>query len=212
MKIRTFVALFLALGMVFSASSYAVSGDCEESVKTETASSETLCEKALEARFLNMLNHNFAYNDDFTYDDLIDDSIVAVEIWNENSCITTDSGDTFVEKDAVLEFARALYGVTIGEEEIAAYYGKYDADFPSIDGYLYVLGRGYTLFQHEILSVQLNEDDSYTVKTKVYMSGDGENGWDTATALIVPNDESPFGFVIGSCDLDGDFVIGATQC
>ena len=58
-----------------------------------------------------------------------------------------------------------MYGIEIDDMS------QLNAEFPQIDGYLYIIPRGYTTYSHSILSVEQNEDGSYTVVSNVTVKG-----------------------------------------
>ena len=65
MKRRFLVCTVLALILLVSFSAFTVSPASAVSEKSEAPKTEIDKEAVLEARFLNMLNHNFAYNEAF---------------------------------------------------------------------------------------------------------------------------------------------------
>lgn len=144
--------------------------------------------KVLEARFLNMLNHNFVYNEAF-YDDeaLLNDSALA---------LLHLANDGFIEDVYLKDYVFNMYGKIYDD------FYDINADAPKYDGCFYVIPRGYDLYEHSIVSVTENEDGSYTVITSVIIDYHfGEKVEAVCTTLFLPNDESQFGYNILYSDL-----------
>lgn len=142
--------------------------------------------KVLEARFLNMLNHNFVYNDAFySVEDIVNCSMPAVLELRD----TED--DSFIAQNYVSDYVYDMFGI----EDID--YSAINTQFEQKADYVYIIPRGFTVFKHTSLSVTENEDGSYTVKTKITADAhDSEEITDICTSLIVPNKNSKFGFNI----------------
>ena len=192
MKIRNIISLILALAVLasFSVISANPADETVSSTAGNTVSSENAdAEKVLEARFLNMLNHSFAYDEELSsVEDLVNCAVTAL-------CVTGGADDSFIEESRVADYLYNMYGVEV--ENLSSV----NAEFPKKDGYVYIIPRGYTVYKHTVDSVMLNEDGSYTVTTLVNIdSHDGEeNG--RAVTLFVKNSDSQFGFNIISSDI-----------
>lgn len=146
----------------------------------DNASSRT---KALESRFLNMLNHNFVYDNDF-YDKetLVNNSVLALLDLAE---------DGFVAENFVSDYIFNMYGIKYSD------FSDINIGFEQKQGYVYVVPRGYSVCEHKIVSIADNFDGSYTVVTDVEISlDDGTVINDTATTILLQNTESHFGFNI----------------
>lgn len=192
MKLRYVISLILALAMLASFSVISANpadmkdySSPDKAVSSESADKE----KVLEARFLNMLNHSFAYGEELaSAEDLVNCAVTALVV----ACGTDDS---FIEESRVKDYLYNMYGVEV--EDLSSL----NADFPKKDGYVYIIPRGYTVYKHTIESVRLNEDGSYTVTTNVTLdSHDGEQEGKAVT-LFVKNSNSQFGFNIISSDI-----------
>ncbi|MBR4123160.1 MAG: hypothetical protein IKT93_01930 [Clostridia bacterium] len=148
--------------------------------------------KVLETRFLNMLNHNFVYNDAFfTVEDIVNCSMPALLELRD----TED--DSFIAQNYVSDYVYDMYGI----EDID--YAVINTQFEQKTDFVYIIPRGFTVFKHTILSVTENEDGSFTVKTKVIADAhDSEEITDICTSLIVPNENSRFGYNIISSVID----------
>ena len=188
MKRKYFVCLSLALLMLTSSSVIALKP--AETVDNKPAVQAADTDKVLEARFLNMLNHSFAYGEDLgSVEALVNCSIAAL--------CNMDGGaeESFMDETRVKDYLYNMYGVEV--ENLSSV----NAVFPKKDGYVYIIPRGYTVYKHTVDSVMLNEDGSYTVTTLVNIdSHDGEeNG--RAVTLFVKNSDSQFGFNIISSEI-----------
>ena len=188
MKRKYFVCLSLVLLMLTSSSVIALKP--AETVDNKPAVQAADTDKVLEARFLNMLNHSFAYGEDLgSVEALVNCSVAAL--------CNMDGGaeESFMDETRVKDYLYNMYGVEV--ENLSSV----NAEFPKKDGYVYIIPRGYTVYKHTVDSVMLNEDGSYTVTTLVNIdSHDGEeNG--RAVTLFVKNSDSQFGFSIISSDI-----------
>ncbi len=137
-----------------------------------------------ETRFLNMLNHNFVYNSDFdNIDTIVNNSILNLIDLRDGE------NEEFIAETYVKGFVKDMYGI-----EIADMSGL-NADFPQLEGYVYIIPRGYTSYNHEIISVEENEDGSFTVVSEVTSNAhDDEAETQKAVSLFVKNDASAFGY------------------
>lgn len=188
MKRKFFVCLSLALLMLTSSSVIALKP--AETVDNRPAVQTADADRVLEARFLNMLNHSFAYGEDIgSVEALVNCSVAAL--------CNMDGGaeESFIKENRIEDYMYNMYGVE------AENVSSVNAAFPHKDGYVYIIPRGYTVYKHTIDSVMLNEDGSYTVTTLVNIdSHDGEeNG--KAVTLFVKNSDSQFGFNIISSEI-----------
>lgn len=188
MKRKYFVCLSLVLLMLTSSSVIALKP--AETVDNKPAVQAADTDKVLEARFLNMLNHSFAYGEDLgSVEALVNCSVAAL--------CNMDGGaeESFMDETRVKDYLYNMYGVEV--ENLSSV----NAEFPKKDGYVYIIPRGYTVYKHTVDSVMLNEDGSYTVTTLVNIdSHDGEeNG--RAVTLFVKNSDSQFGFNIISSEI-----------
>lgn len=145
-------------------------------------------EKILESRFLNMLNHNFAYGEDLYYlESIVDCSVLALLDLKEND---------FIAEDYISDYIFNMYGIS-------------DIDFSVIntsnnssDGYVYVAPRGYETYEHKMVSITENEDGTYLAETKVTVnSHGGEKYTADCRTLFVKNESSQFGFNIIDCEI-----------
>ncbi len=143
-------------------------------------------DKVLESRFLNMLNHNFVYGDDiYSVESIVNNSIVAL------LDLRDAENQEYIAEVYVKDYVYNMYGVEIDD------FSSINADFPQKDGFVYIKPMGFTVLEHEIISVTANEDGTYTVKTKISETyHDGAPYTDVCVTLFAPNEQSQFGFSI----------------
>ena len=154
--------------------------------------------KALEKRFLNMLNHSFVYDSDIEeVEEIVNCSVAALLDMRDSE------DDSFISESVVSDFVFNMYGVEIED------YSLINSEFPQKEGYVYILPRGYSVYNHELVSVSVNEDGSYTVKTKVTVdSHDCDAESFACTTLFVANPQSQFGYnIISSSIFSGDIML-----
>lgn len=143
---------------------------------------------SLETRFLNMLNHNYVYGTDFNYADVIvNNSIIAL--------LDSKDSNGYVKESYVKSYVYNMYGIEI--EDLS----EFNSEFPSKDGYVYVVPRGYSTYKHSDASVSKNEDGTYTVTTDVTVTSHDGTRVLKATSMFVKNDDSSFGFNILRSDI-----------
>ena len=192
MKIKNIISLILSLAVLasFSVISANPADEVDYSLPDNTASTNNVdMEKVLETRFLNMLNHSFAYDEELaSVEDLVNCAVVAL-------CASGSTDGSFIEESRVEDYLYNMYGVEV--ENLSSV----NENFPKKEGYVYIIPRGYTVYKHTIDSVRLNEDGTYTVTTNVVLdSHDGcEEG--KAVTLFVKNSDSQFGYNIISSDI-----------
>ena len=152
---------------------------------------DVLQDKALSARFLNMLNRNFVYNSDFESADIItENSILAI-------LDRRDGEDSDYISEAVVKgFVKDMYGIEIIDIN--------ENESVHKDGYVYIVPRGFTSYRHTIDSILANEDGSFTVYSTVTVSPhDDEQFSASAETLFVKNETSAFGYNIIYSNLSG---------
>lgn len=144
-----------------------------------------------EARFLNMLNHNFVYGEDFcNADTVVNNSVLAL------LDLRDEENPDYIDELYVKGFVKDMYGIDIVDME------PLNSQYPTLEGFLYIIPRGFTSYKHTIDSVLVNEDGSFTVITNVLVNGhDADVNKIKAVSLFVENKESSFGYNIISCDL-----------
>ncbi len=147
--------------------------------KEDTASKE----KVLEARFLNMLNHNFAYGEDLYYlESIVNRSVLALLDLKEND---------YLAQDFVSDYVFNMYGISDID------YSVINTSAPTNDGYVYITSCGYETYEHKMISATENEDGTYTVKTEVTVNThNGESYTANCETLFAKNATSQFGFNI----------------
>lgn len=179
-------ALVMVLLLSFSAFTPAYARGASEHRFKHTEVSAANEQKVLETRFLNMLNHNFVYNEAFDHaEDIVNNAVIALLDLRDGE------DDSYISELYVRDFVFNMYGLRIDD------FSGINADFPSREGFVYILPRGFSVFRHEIDSVSRNEDGSYTVVTSVTVDPhDDEPIKCKAVSLFVKNEESQFGWRI----------------
>ena len=146
---------------------------------------EYSAEKALESRFENMLNRNFSYNEDIAdIDALVNNSVLALLDKRE-------ADEDYIAEGYVIEYVYDMYGIEIVD------LGGFNSQYPAKEGFVYIIPRGYTVYNHDVTSVCENEDGTFTVTSSISIEGH-ENSEEKyiATTLFVKNDASCFGYNI----------------
>lgn len=187
---KKFLSLLLSVVMLSLCSSL-ITPIATGGQEVSAATAQEIALSANEARFLNMLNHNFVYNSDF--DDI--DTVV-----NNAALALLDLRDSenedYVAESFVKGFVSDMYGIEIADMSAL------NAEFPQLDGYLYIIPRGYDAYTHTIVSVEENEDGSYTVISDVAISRhDADTQTQKAVSLFVENENSAFGYNMIFCNI-----------
>lgn len=189
---KKFISLLLAVVAIAVCSS--VISPIASSSQEVSAATPEKSNGVYEARFLNMLNHNFVYNADFdNLDDLINNSALAL------LNLRDAENEDYIAEGYVKDFVKDMYGIEIADMSAL------NCEFPQLDGYLFIIPRGYTTYKHSIVSVDKNEDGSYTVVSNVTATGhDTAAKTQKAVSLFVENENSAFGYNMIYCNILSD--------
>ena len=162
-----------------------------QGTQVSAATTDDVTTNATEARFLNMLNHNFVYNADFeNADTIVNNASLALLDLRDGT------NEDYLANTYVKGFVKDMYGIEIADMS------EINSDYPQLDGFLYIIPRGYTSYNHTIVSVEENEDGSYTVVSDVVASDhDAVGKTQKAVSLFVRNNESAFGYNIIYCNI-----------
>lgn len=142
--------------------------------------------KISEARFLNMLNHNYVYSEAFdSLEDIVNDSIVALlDKRDFENC-------SYVSQEIVNNYLFDMFGFKVDD------FSQINSNFPYLEGYVYIVPRGYSKYEHKPVSINLNEDGTYTFITDVLIkSHDGVVVSARSKTLFIENKDSIFGYNI----------------
>ena len=182
---KKFLSLLLSIVMLAICSSL-IAPIATGSQQVSAATADEVAANVNEARFLNMLNHNFVYNSDFdNADTIVNNATLALLDLRDSE------NEDYIKDTYVKGFVKDMYGI-----EIADMSGL-NAQFPQLEGYVYIVPRGYTTYTHEIVSVEENEDGSYTVISDATVENhDSEAETQKAVTLFVRNESSAFGYNI----------------
>ena len=182
--ILSIAALALVLLISFSSLSVKPAATAIEKPSAPAVSQE----KILSARFLNMLNHNFVYNDAF-------DSVYEMTACSEVALLDR-AENGYISSGVISGYLYNMYGVE------GVDFAAVTKDFPQRENYVYVIPRGFSVYKHSNPVITENEDGSYTVVTVVQIfSHDSETETAKASTLFVKNENSAFGFNIISSDI-----------
>lgn len=190
MKKRFLNCLAMILVLLLSFSVLSVRPSAKESQAPVKPASYDANE-ALKARFLNMLNHNFAYDTAFeSAEDLVNCAVLA------RLNLRDDKDDSYIAENYIKDYLLDMYGIEIDD------FSVFNTDFPHKDGFVYIVPRGFSVFSHSNVAITENEDGTYTVTTDVTVishDSDAENG--KAVTMFVKSSESKFGFCILSSNI-----------
>ena len=168
-----------------------IAPEISDTTKVSAATNQEANSNPVEARLLNMLNHNFVYNADFDNADTIINNASLALLDLRDSVNEDFIADTYVKG-----FVKDMYGIEIADMS------GINADYPQLEGYLYVIPRGFTNYNHTIVSVKENEDGSYTVVSEVIVDNHDDLGKaQKAVSLFVKNDSSAFGYNMIYCNI-----------
>ena len=147
--------------------------------------------EALKARFLNMLNHNFAYDTAFeSAEDLVNCAVLA------QLNLRDSKNDAYIAENYIKSYLLDMYGVEVDD------FSVFNTDFPHKDGFVYIVPRGFSVFSHSNAVVAENEDGTYTVTTDVTVIGhDSDEEKGKAVTMFVKSSDSKFGFYILSSNI-----------
>lgn len=136
----------------------------------------------LNARLLNMLEHNRVYNTDFNdTNTIIDNSVVAL--------FEKADEDGYVNRDVVNGFIYSMYGITT-----AGY--TPDNTFPEKEGHIFIMPKGYDDYSHEITEVETNGDYIYVSSILTVDAHDGLAYNLNCNTVFKVNATSGFGYNI----------------
>lgn len=176
--------VLVAILLVFTASAPVSENNVSDMSGIELTETVT---NVIKARFENMLNHNYLYNDDFTsHKIIIENSILA---------LLDKQQDGEISEDLVLGFIAGMYGLQVDPSS-----AKYDFA-PASEGMFAVLPRGYTEYNHTITDVVADEYGYIVTSTVKVMPHDGDEYVTTAKTVFVSNEGSSFGYNIISSSL-----------
>lgn len=191
MKNKLFVALLVFCVAVFCVSVFSspVTAHTEKELEAAPVALSEKSETALNsARFLNMLNHNYIYGTDFEDVDVMVNGCVPA--------LLSSREEDFIASGIVASFMYDMYGVEIVDMSAL------NADFPQKEGYLYIIPKGFTSYEHKDADVRMNEDGTFFVTTAVTVTThDGEQYEAKAVSLFVENEASAFGYNIVSSEI-----------
>lgn len=184
MKIRKSLVIVFSLVLLFSCCSVAAKSVPANASPMVAAPDAPDRSKVLAARFLNMLNHNYAYDDDYrTEEALVNAAALSLRNYAD--------AQGFIPADLTAAYVKNFYGVAVEDFSVI------NTAFEQREGYVYLIPRGFKVYQHTFVSLSLNEDGTYTVVTRVREADrDGAAFSATVETLFVPDAQSEFGYHI----------------
>lgn len=190
---KKILSLVLCL-MLLAVCSSLIAPIVTKGTQVSAAAADEIKVNANEARFLNMLNHNFVYNADFEdADTMVNQATLALLDLRDST------NEDYIKDTFVKGFVKDMYGIEITDMS------EFNAQYPQLDGYVYIIPRGYTSYTHTIVSVEENEDGSYTVISNVTSSDhDAIGNTQKAVSLFVKNASSAFGYNMIYCNTIAD--------
>lgn len=207
MKKLIFSAIALCVSVVMLSSYLATPKASNEKIEISTAISGEVVnvsnnesavdsDKILESRFLNMLNHSAVYGDDLYYlEEIVSKSVISLLEFRDSE------NPSFIAEHYVADYIYNMYGIE--NIDFSAIYHE----FPTLEGYVYILPQGVTSYEHIAQSVVRNEDGTYTMLTTAKLtSHDGESRYEQCETLFVANPKSIFGYNIVSSDFLTDTI------
>ena len=149
-------------------------------------------QKVMEARFLNMLNHNYVYSESFdSLETIVNDSVIALLDLRDSE------NPSFISEESVNNYLFDMFGFKVDD------FSQINKDFPYMEGFVYILPRGYAKYEHKAVSIKENEDGTFTFITDVKVSThDSGNFSYQAKTLFVKNSDSVFGYNIVVSDIN----------
>ena len=191
MKRVLFVSLFLIAclcmnGFIVAPATVADTSPDVTNVVNEASPDPQL---VLEARLENLLNINYIYGDDILDNEkLLNKAAVSLK------SLADDNG--FIEQTAVTSFIKDLYDIDLVITD------DMNSDMPKKEGYVYLIPRGYTKYEHTITGISV-EDGVIRVTSAVKVNyHDSEATEATATTIFVENQNSRFGYNIVSSEIN----------
>ncbi len=176
-------SIFKGLLMVLIISVFAVSLFANLSAAKPETPNTFNPDKVLETRFLNMLNHNFVYSQDFeNIDTIVNNSAIA---------LLDKKVDDYLEAHVLNGYLYDMYGFKVDD------FSKINDGYKFKDGYAYISPMGYAAYKHEALDLTHNPDGTYTLLSNVEIkTHDSQSYTTTAETVFVKNPDSVFGFNI----------------
>lgn len=190
---KKLLSLFLSIVMIAVCSSL-IAPTATASSEVSVSSADEITANVNEARFLNMLNHNFVYGSDFdNADTIVNNSVLALLDLRDSE------NEDYIAETFVKGFVNDMYGIDITD------LSELNDEFPKLENFVYIIPRGYATYSHKIISVEQNEDGSYTVVSDVITTNhDTAAKSQKAVSLFVENENSAFGYNMIYCNLITD--------
>ncbi len=179
------LALFMVLACGFTVSGEESAEMPADTVEISTKAPVVDDERVLTARLENMLDHNNVYNRDFdsTYE-MVNNSMIAL--------IDRGDEDGFIKADIVEGFIYNMYGITLEDYAV-------NPDFPQKDGHIFIIPRGFEIYDHTVISIEIDGDYIYTDSVLTILSHEGYTYEYDCRSIFKTNTSSSFGYNLISC-------------
>ncbi len=182
MKRFTFVAMFL-IGCLCMNGFMTMPKTAQEDPDEIVIETEFSGEKAFESHIVNLLNLNNVYGEDFTDNEkLVNKAAISMRSYaNANG---------FIEEAVITSFVKDMYDIDLVITD------DINKDMPKREGFVYLIPRGYTLYNHTIMDItDMGEYLSVTSSVNIlYHNNYVEVG--TATTKLIKNPNCSFGYSI----------------
>lgn len=190
MKRLLFVSLFLIACLCMNGFIVAPATESSAEPTVTDVSNQTTPdpEQVLKARLENLLNINYVYGDD-----ILDNEKLLNKATISLKSLADDNG--FIEEAAVVAFIKDLYDIDLVIND------SLNTDMPKKEGYVYLIPRGYTKYEHTITDIAYDGDAIRVTSAVKVNYHDGEAVYATATTLFIENQNSRFGYSILSSDI-----------
>ena len=141
-------------------------------------------EELLVARVENMLSHNFVYNDDFDFTNVMVENAMQALVANCDE-------DGYLDRNLVNGFVYNMYGFDLTGYEPSML-------FPEKEGAVFVIPRGADTYSHEVVSVTVDGEYIEVISSLTIENHDGGENELSCHTLFVENPNSTFGYNIVS--------------
>lgn len=158
----------------------------EQTVKTENPVVSVVTPDAdlvENARIENLLNRNNVYGDDFLNNEKLT-NLAAVALRS----YADDNG--FIDEAIITAYIKDLYDIDLVITD------DINADMPKKAGYVYLIPRGFAMYNHDVVSVtDCNDFIVVTSNVTVYYH-DGGQVTGVATTILIENNNTAYGYNI----------------
>ncbi len=157
---------------------------------SDTQPSDFSYELIQRSRLENLLNLNNIYGSEFDSNaNIIDAATINLRNHADN--------DGFISNAVVAAFVKDLYGIDV------VFTADADSTLPQRDGYVFLVPKGFTSYNHKINSVYEDGEFIKVISTVKISSHDGDISYATAETIFKRSD-SRFGYIIINAEILAD--------